>query len=63
VLEIDDWRVSRWIRRRAEDRLADLVPGGNPVHGLLEWEVTAMYARHGQSLAGESPVGRRWCRP
>jgi hypothetical protein len=23
----------------------------------------AMYARHGQSLAGESPAGRRWCRP
>lgn len=44
VLEIDDWRVSRRIRRRAEDRLADLVPGGNPVHGLLEWEVTAILA-------------------
>jgi putative transposase len=35
VLEVDHWRVSRWMRRRGEDRLADLDPGGNPVHGLL----------------------------
>ena len=44
TLEIDDWRVSRWLRRRAEDRLADLAPGGNPVHGLLSWEVDAILA-------------------
>lgn len=44
VLEIDDWRVSRWIRRRTEKRLADLVPGGNPVHGLLDSEVNAILA-------------------
>jgi hypothetical protein len=44
VLEIDHWRLSRWIRRRAQDRLADLAPGGNPVHGLLPWEVEAILA-------------------
>lgn len=44
VLELDDWRVARWISRRAEDRLADLAPGGNPVHGLLGWEVAAILA-------------------
>jgi putative transposase len=42
VLEIDPWRVSRWIARRADNRLADLQPGGNPVHGLLDWEVAAI---------------------
>ena len=42
VLEIDHWRVSRWSRRGAEDRLADFAPGGNAVHGLLAWEVDAI---------------------
>jgi putative transposase len=42
VLEIDHWRVGRWTARRAEGRLADLAPGGNPVHGLLDWEVDAI---------------------
>lgn len=42
VLEIDPWRVSRWIALRAENRLDDLQPGGNPVHGLLDWEVAAI---------------------
>lgn len=42
VLEIDDWRLSRWFARRVRRRLGDLAPGGNPVHGLLDWEVDAI---------------------
>jgi len=42
VLEIDDFRIHRWLQRRAEDRLDDLAPGGNPVHGLLDWEIEAI---------------------
>lgn len=44
VLELDDWRVSRWRARRDAGTLADLAPGGNPVHGLLAWEVDAILA-------------------
>ena len=31
-------RCYRWPGRRAADALADQVPGGSPMHGLLEWE-------------------------
>lgn len=39
VLEVEHFRVARWLERRARDRLDDLVPGGNPVHGLLPSEI------------------------
>jgi transposase InsO family protein len=43
LLDVDDLRVARWAARRAAgDDLADATPGGNPLHGLLEWERTAM---------------------
>ncbi|WP_423917387.1 integrase [Candidatus Poriferisodalis sp.] len=38
VLEVDRGRVWRWRQRRAVGGLEDLAPGGNPIHGLLEWE-------------------------
>ena len=45
ILDVDDSRVARWQARRAvgED-LADAPSGGNPVHGLLEWERNAIVA-------------------
>jgi hypothetical protein len=41
LLGLDLERVRRWRRRRAEGRLADAAPGA-AVHGLLEWERTAI---------------------
>lgn len=39
VLGVSDVRVHRWrTRLREVGTLADRVPGGNPVHRLLEWE-------------------------
>ena len=39
VLGVDRQRVWRWQQRRAAGLgLDDLVPGGNPIHGLLAWE-------------------------
>lgn len=43
VLDVDDSRLARWSARRvAGEDLADGAPGGNPVHGLLDWEKTAI---------------------
>jgi putative transposase len=44
LLEVDRARVWRWQARRAADRLDDLAPGGNPIHGLLDWEVAEILA-------------------
>jgi transposase InsO family protein len=44
LLEIDRARLWRWADRRAADRLDDRAPGGNPIHGLLDWEVKAILA-------------------
>ena len=40
VLELDRRRVWRWNERDAAGTLADRAPGGNPIHGLLDWEET-----------------------
>lgn len=42
VLEIDRRRVWRWHERAAIGQLADRPPGGNPIHGLLDWERQAI---------------------
>jgi transposase InsO family protein len=42
VLELDRRRVWRWIGRDAAGTLADRPPGGNPIHGLLDWEEQAI---------------------
>jgi len=40
VLEVDRRRVWRWQARRATGvDLGDRVGGGNPIHGLLGWEI------------------------
>lgn len=44
VLELDRGRAWRWQQRRAADRLDDARPGGNPIHGLLEWEEAEILA-------------------
>jgi hypothetical protein len=40
VLQVSELRIYRWLGRRAAGELADQAPGGSPVHGLLDWEVT-----------------------
>jgi transposase InsO family protein len=44
VLQIDRRRVWRWQARRALDDLDDHRSGGNPIHGLMPWEVEAILA-------------------
>ena len=40
VLQVNELRVYRWLHRRAAGELKDRAPGGRPMHGLLDWEVT-----------------------
>jgi transposase InsO family protein len=42
VLELDRQRAWRWQQRRHADRLDDQPSGGNPIHGILTWEETAV---------------------
>jgi transposase InsO family protein len=42
LLGLDLDRVGRWQARRRLGRLADDPPGGNPMHGLLDWERVAI---------------------
>lgn len=45
VLELDRRRVWRWASRRAAgESLDDRPSGGNPIHGLLEWEEAEILA-------------------
>jgi len=45
VLGLDRQRAWRWDRRRTlGGSLDDQAPGGNPTHGLLEWEITEILA-------------------
>jgi putative transposase len=45
VLQIDRRRVWRWqARRDAGDDLGDRRPGGNAIHGLLDWEIAEVLA-------------------
>lgn len=42
VLQIDRQRVWRWQARRDAGALDDHRPGGNAIHGLLDWEIDAV---------------------
>ncbi|MGH3499928.1 MAG: transposase [Nocardioidaceae bacterium] len=42
LLGLDDMRAARWAARRGQDRLDDLSPGGNPLHGLMDCERAAI---------------------
>jgi transposase InsO family protein len=45
LLELERRRVWRWQSRRAGGgSLDDAAPGGNPIHGLLDWEETEILA-------------------
>ena len=44
VLELERGRAWRWRHRDLHDTLDDAVPGGNPVHGLLDWEEAEIVA-------------------
>lgn len=47
MLDVKIRRVRRWRRLRAEGRsLDDARPGGNPLHGILEWEEAEILALH-----------------
>jgi putative transposase len=51
TLELVETRAWRWRARRAADRLSDHPVGGNPVHGLLDWEreqIVALFHEWGQ---------------
>lgn len=39
VLELERRRAWRWQARRDTGTLEDGEPGGNPIHGLLDWEI------------------------
>jgi len=73
VLELPERRAWRWRTRRSADRLEDCPVGGNPVHGLLEWEQAEIVAlfdewaetdRCHRKLAHRgSCLGRVWVSP
>ena len=42
LLGLDHARYHHWVVRAAAGRLDDLPPGGNPLHGLLDWERAAV---------------------
>jgi transposase InsO family protein len=42
LLGLDHARAHQWVARRQAGRLQDLPPGGNPLHGILDWERVAI---------------------
>jgi len=72
-LDLGEVRAHRWRARRGLGRLADLPPGGSPVHGLLPEEAEAILAlfeewgetdRSHRKLAHRgSYLGRFWVSP
>jgi transposase InsO family protein len=73
MLQVDRARVWRWQQRRTTGRLDDALPGGHPIHGLLEWEqdeIVAIFEEWGvvdrshRKLAHRgSYEGRVWVSP
>ena len=48
AIGLDQMRAARWAERRTQGRLDDLMPGGHPVHGLLDWEREAILVLHAE---------------
>lgn len=44
TLELNRGRTWRWQQRRAAGRLDNAPSGGDPIHGLLEWEIAEILA-------------------
>lgn len=73
VLELDRRRAWRWQARAAIGALADRPPGGNPIHGLLDWEQEAIVElfeewgpvdlSHRKLAHRGSYIGRVWVSP
>ncbi|MEY8016639.1 transposase [Mycobacterium servetii] len=73
ALELGELRAHRWIARRAIGQLVDKIPGGSPMHGLLDEEVSEVLAlfdqwgetdRSHRKLAHRgSYLGRVWVSP
>ena len=73
MLGLDERRARRWEQRAGADQLADQSPGGNPVHGLMPWEVQEILAladewgetdgSHRKLAHRGSYVGRVWVSP
>ncbi len=73
ALELDRRRAWRWQARAAAGTLADRPPGGNPIHGLLEWEEQAIVElfdtwgpvdlSHRKLAHRGSYIGRVWVSP
>ncbi len=47
-LELTELRAYRWMQRREAGELTDRAPGGNPMHGLLDDEITEIIALYRQ---------------
>jgi putative transposase len=73
VLGLDERRARRWARRAEDGQLEDWSPGGNPVHGLMPWEVAEILAladdwgeidgSHRKLAHRGSYLGRVWVSP
>ena len=73
MLGLDERRARRWARRAADGELDDRSPGGNPVHGLMPWEVQEILAladewgdvdgSHRKLAHRGSYLGRVWVSP
>jgi len=73
VLGLNERRARRWAQRAADGELDDRSPGGNPVHGLMPWEVQEILAladewgdvdgSHRKLAHRGSYLGRVWVSP
>ena len=64
ALELDRGRAWRWQQRRAGGGLDDARPGGNPIHGLLEWEeaeILALFDEWGDVDRSHRKLAHRGC--
>lgn len=63
VLELDRRRAWRWQQRRQSGTLDDGTPGGNPIHGLLDWEVSVAPILRALDAASLAPSSIQVSRP
>jgi putative transposase len=64
-LGLDHGRHQQWIVRRVGGRLDDLPPGGNPLHGILDWErvaIVGLFEAWGEIDRGHRKLAHRGSR-